>query len=444
MTYGLYKVWLEKEAVHRLKRFYLLAILLVSVSAPLIPANRWHSHPIDAAHSVLPVAHVKLPLVAPFAEPADPAAPENSSWPSGWLLPFLLGTGLFTLRFVRNMVFLLGQARRQPRRQVPGAVLVHSTAPNLPFTFLHYVFVDKAAFSDPDIHNELLTHELVHARQRHTLDILLIELLLCLGWFNPILWQFKKAIQLNHEFLADETVNRKFQRITDYQRLILSRMQHPSPMPLTSAFTFQTTKQRFIMMTTHTPVFRKWLAGCTAIAFLLVLPLLFGTSTIAQTTQPSVSPTRNAKPPQAIPKTSDSDFEQRFADKLVAIPIHPGKPIVRKTYAQLSPEEKKRVRLVPPQGPKTPTEAVFASWKNPKKFGVWVDGKRTRNFASTSLKASDIASYSRSYVHKNARQPEGYLYQIDLMTHAYYQNYLKESAENPFLILIANESGNTK
>jgi hypothetical protein len=84
---------------------------------------------------------------------------------------------------------------------------------------------------------------------------------------------------------------------------------------------------------------------------------------------------------------------------------------------------------------KTPTQKEFEDWKNPKRFGIWLDNKRIKNSDLNKYEPTDIASFSGSYVHKNARQPQGYLYQFDLMTHKEYERYLKEEAESPFLLV---------
>ncbi len=134
--------------------------------------------------------------------------------------------------------------------------------------------------------------------------------------------------------------------------------------------------------------------------------------------------------------TPVADMERLYGDKLVSVPVKPNDlKSGKKKFSDLSADEKKRVVLVPPSPRKTPTEAEFRAWKNPKKYGVWVDDKRTRNFPNTTLKAGDVVSYYSSYVHKNARQPEGYQYQIGLMTEDYYQHYLAKHVANPNLIL---------
>jgi bla regulator protein blaR1 len=132
-------------------------------------------------------------------------------------------------------------------------------------------------------------------------------------------------------------------------------------------------------------------------------------------------------------------MDQRFGDKLVQIPGTRRRELSRYVrFSSLTTEQKRHVTYIGPEPAKTPSEAEFNRWKNPRQFGIWLDGKRSRNFANTRLTASDIAAYSGSYVYKNARQPEGYLYQMELMTHARYAAYLKEQEQSPFLFLDSN------
>lgn len=128
------------------------------------------------------------------------------------------------------------------------------------------------------------------------------------------------------------------------------------------------------------------------------------------------------------------ELERRFGDKKVAAWIN-GRP-KEILYRDLTPEQKKWVRYMPTPPRLEPTEAQWNDWKNTKKYGLWVDGKRRRdNPLDTKYKRTDIVYFWSSYVHKNARQPEGYLYQLELYTESEYQRMLKREQEDPFLIL---------
>lgn len=124
---------------------------------------------------------------------------------------------------------------------------------SLPFTFLNYLFVSKSTYENAGIENEIIIHEMTHIRQRHSWDILGLEILRCIFWFNPILLRYKKAIQLNHEFLADEAVNNTYKDITAYQWLLYSKVQNFNPnFPLCSPFNYSVTAKRLKIMGSKT------------------------------------------------------------------------------------------------------------------------------------------------------------------------------------------------
>ena len=425
-----YKAVLENERMHGFKRFFLLGSLLFAALMPLVSlevASRavW----LTAIPPEL-VSGPELPAGLPMAAPAALEIATPTSW--SWLLG---GYGLVAVlllgRFGRNLYRMARQIIDNPKRAFRGAILVRLSMGSLPYTFLRYLFVPAAAYERGEMEEELFTHELAHVRQRHSLDILLIELLLCLAWFNPLLYWYRRAMQLNHEFLADEAVVSRCHDVPRYQRLLLSKLPAaPPPLPLlASALLFQTTKQRLLMMTKHTSRRTTWLASSATTLLLGALTLLLGT-TAAQIAPPTRETSALAKTPRLAATAAPDTLLQRYGDKLVT--LYGGQ---RKKYADLTAEERKLVWVVPLSPRRTPTEAQWADWHNPRKFGIWVDGKRLRGNALSAYQRTDIVEFSGSYVHKNARQPEGYLYQMDLTTEKGYAEEVRRHQESPFLIL---------
>jgi bla regulator protein blaR1 len=463
---GFYRLSLENQPMHRLKRAYLLGTLLVSLVAPLLR--------VEVAAEQVPFSHnvpVQLPRQASGQAMHVPDAPPDADYRSrDWLsvatfaplLPFatslfVLGTLVMLFRFGRNLYRLWQQVRMAPTLPFRGATLVLMPGNALPHTFLHYLFVSKTAYEQGDIAPELLTHELAHIRQRHSLDVLLLELVLCAGWFNPLLWWLKKAAQRNHEFLADEAVNRAFGNVPAYQHLLLSALSHTQPAPaLASTLTFQTTKQRLLMMTKTTNS-----ARTAAAAFGATLLLGLAAALLSMTTAPAqVPPAKPAKtaatPPNAVSPTpiatgpgrsvqfGPEEMERRFGNKKVMLSNKTRKAFGLKTdqplFSELPPALKKTVYFLPPDAPRTPTEAQWQDFKNTKKYGIWVDEKRRRDNPMAKYNREDIVYFWYSYVHKNARQPEEYLYQLELYTKAGYEKYLNYFEENPMLSVAPNQA----
>ena len=136
----------------------------------------------------------------------------------------------------------------------------------------------------------MLTHELAHANQWHSLDIIFIEALQIIFWFNPFLIPYKKAIQLNHEFLADEQVLKSHIRVRDYQELLLDKATL-NKVYLTSNLNFSVTKKRLIMMTKNTSKKRAYFLASATIPLSFMLLSFFSSETNA----PEITPDTAAK-----------------------------------------------------------------------------------------------------------------------------------------------------
>lgn len=116
------------------------------------------------------------------------------------------------------------------------------------FSFLNYIFISKNDYLDKNVRNEILIHELIHVKQKHSADVLFVELLIVFFWFNPALYLYRRAIRLNHEFLADEGVINSTGDIPAYQMLLIDRATYSRVCSLASSLTYLITKKRLIMM----------------------------------------------------------------------------------------------------------------------------------------------------------------------------------------------------
>jgi hypothetical protein len=135
-----------------------------------------------------------------------------------------------------------------------------------------------------------LLHELAHVKQKHSLDILMVELLQIVFWFIPILSIYRKAIKLNHEFLADTAVLKKHKNIVYYQQLLLATASFNSQHYLASSINYSVTKKRLEMMTKHTKKAKTWIKSLVLIP--LFSFLLYSFSETVKVTDPLLNPSR--------------------------------------------------------------------------------------------------------------------------------------------------------
>lgn len=411
-----YRILLEKQRMHMFKRFYLLAALITSFVLPFVTIEFY----TEAPSPLSPVAGMIAPgPQTTFAHPDS----ENGSYLSGaaWGA-YLLITLTLLIRFATNIFGLLKKVRNNTTTAAEGAVLVLLDEPVVPHTFLRFVYINNKEYRAGTIPSELLAHEVAHVRQRHTLDILFIEILKIIFWFNPLLYLYKKAIQLNHEFLADHEVILQTENVVAYQQLLLLNAAQPAVFPLTSSLNFSLTKKRFLMMTRSTSRKTALLLKLLLVPVSAGLVALLCTKTVAQ--EKAAGNAFIASSPAGAP--DDVRRDKYYAGVHVTIHDDLNKLYINKQYEELTNREK-QVYLPLPTYParQKPTADAYASWKNKKQFALWLDGKNCDNEVLDKIGPEAIAGYSESFIFKNARtmqhpQP----YQIQVYTHLYFEKNL--------------------
>lgn len=269
-----YIALLEKQTMHVFKRFYLLVALGASFGIPAIVFVDYVVIGIPA--NILPVL-TNTPILDLATNQGLGAIAKESTVDLPFLLwtLYALGFVVFAYRFLRNLTQVIFKIQKNQKLQNTFTTTVLLLDNIVPHTFFRYIFLNKNNFETKAIPQEVLLHEEAHARQKHSIDVLLIELLQVLFWFNPLIYFFKKSIKLNHEFLADEAVLKKDIPAANYQKTLLSYLsvarETHSQSPLANAInysSYSSIKKRFKIMKTKTSN-----KGIVLRSF-LVLPLL--------------------------------------------------------------------------------------------------------------------------------------------------------------------------
>lgn len=116
------------------------------------------------------------------------------------------------------------------------------------FTFFRYIIINPLNKTDYEI-KHIIQHEKIHASQLHSIDLLMIELLTAVMWFNPFVWMMRKSLQQVHEYLADEGVLKSGINMFDYQSVLINQVAEERYIGLSSGFNHSLIKKRIIMMT---------------------------------------------------------------------------------------------------------------------------------------------------------------------------------------------------
>lgn len=439
-----YYLFLEKERAHRFKRWYLMGTLLLSLTIPLITVELEQPQ----FTSQISTLNEYFPVDIPVAEQAAGTSTElnetapDFNWVTAILIVYGIVTAILLLRIFNNFLSILSDVNDKTLTSYREATLVVHNKHVIPYSFLSYIFISRQ-----DIDNkQILLHELTHIRQRHSWDVLFVEFIHCLMWFNPVIIFFKKAIRLNHEFLADEVVIKNYPT-AEYQTILFQKAQLTSALSLASSFNYSATKKRFIMMTTMKNQTRAFIKITLSCLLLICAALIFPKKIYAQDNPPQINPVPQITPEQNGQGATTQmimEFDSIIYKYVREDRSKTGKVTrwlnttsvtdaertrMREIYNVMTAEQKAKYPVhshmiftpfTPPRK-NPPTAEEFATYADPKVYGIWLDGKRIANAELAKYQPSDITHVFKSRLLKNAAHYGQYKFHLDLMTQAYFE-----------------------
>ncbi len=261
LFYLAYVIFLQKLTFFRANRYFLLAAVIFSMLLPHIN----FTPPVTVAnYSNL------IPEVTVYSQaPSGPVRPEPGplSAARALMVAYIAGVALLALRLIVRLTHLALLISRNTTRRYKNAIIVNLNSEQAPFSFLNYIFINESLYGDEEKQN-IIDHELVHISQAHTFDLMLLELLTIVQWFNPVAWLYRRSILEIHEYLADEEIIKKGTNISFYQSLLLNLQLGREYFSPASNFNRSLTLNRIRMMTSIKP------AAWKRIGFYILVPLL--------------------------------------------------------------------------------------------------------------------------------------------------------------------------
>ena len=257
--YLFYKLLLSRDTLHRMNRVLLCGVLLLSFLLPLCVITVEKELPgVSAAGiDVIPENYFRRDMVFENRIPDDTRdlmiteepepAPEPFDW--GVLLGIIYFAGVFaTLGWtVCNIVRVVRMTRRGQRIPLGnGSVLVLSDRIRAPFSWMRYVVMSEEDYACGG--GTILVHEQAHQRLGHSWDLLLVDLLGCLQWFNPAMWLLRVELRAVYEYEADEQVLRCGVDAKDYQMLLIKKAVGGRWYSIANSLNHSNLKNRITMM----------------------------------------------------------------------------------------------------------------------------------------------------------------------------------------------------
>jgi len=244
ILYSLYWLLIRNKSNFKLNRMYLLSVLLFAFLFPLI------SFPVEIEEFVNTNQFNFINTVNDFTSFSNTVAIKTKTpeTPVDMQLilsyAYLLITFLLLLRFIIELIRIIKKIVAYDKIKKERFTLIVNQNFKSPFSFFHYIFVEKS----PGVDSLIIEHEKVHVRQLHTLDLFFAQISSALLWINPFMYLLKKELVALHEYLADFAVLNNGENHEKYLNQVLNQVQNNFNSGLLSKFNYSLTKKRLKMM----------------------------------------------------------------------------------------------------------------------------------------------------------------------------------------------------
>jgi len=234
-----YILLLRHETSFRQNRIYLLTGLILSMIVPFV------QFPVSVEYQ--PDVLIRLKTVEILGT-GKQALTNSSFFTTDNILKIVYISGvLFLIIKLLYHLWIISKFRSNSKiiKNRYGKV-VYTGKRHPVFSFLNYVFIDIETENSKEL-EVILEHERVHIVQLHSIDLLLLEVLAIVQWFNPMVWLYLKSIKQNHEYLADQGVIKNGFSVDTYQYVLLNNYSALG-FGFANSFNHSLTFKRLIMM----------------------------------------------------------------------------------------------------------------------------------------------------------------------------------------------------
>ncbi|MBQ4063900.1 MAG: TonB family protein [Bacteroidaceae bacterium] len=254
---ALFVALMQQETYHRLNRFTLLAIIALSLALPCV--NLGIETPLSRLFANEPASiaeKTSIEIASTEILPIAQAVPTEATTPINWgnvaAAIYIAGVIILLVRLVFMYAGLARTIKRgtatpaEPYTNEKIKLRVREEEEIKPFSWFRWVVINRTDLQESG--REILTHEAAHARSLHSMDIIIIDLLILLQWFNPMAWFTKYCMKNIHEYEADEAVINSGTNVERYQQMIIKKAVGARLYSIANSFNHSSTYKRITMM----------------------------------------------------------------------------------------------------------------------------------------------------------------------------------------------------
>ena len=320
--YFCYRLLMERETLHRLNRIVLLSSILLSLVLPLCVITLHETVEVEQVRVVDHSELVITDLVTASVEDAAHNSPEKN-WMDTMksiLQPSVVIFVVFMIGLVSRLLYI-ANSYRHLRRMImdseqhlleDGVTLAVVDLPVAPFSWMHTIVLSRTDYEE--CNPSILAHERGHIQLRHSWDIVFVEVLTALQWFNPVVWLLRRDLRTIHEYEADASVLSSGSDVSQYIQLLMRKATGTQASILANGINTSQTKKRILMMLqTKSP-------RHNSLKLLLLLPIIGITLALnAETVTDMVY--KNDRPQRQAPMKKDKNQETVKVDNNQDIPV---------------------------------------------------------------------------------------------------------------------------
>lgn len=244
LFYAFYRLFFYKDTFFGWRRTALLCFFAIAAAVPLLNIQTW----IVEQEPMVAMADLYASVVLPEFTVSPKATVDWKKILQEFAV-FAYGGGVLflTIRFLIQLAGIIRLADRCRTLQIGDSTIHLLPKEGGPFSFFHWIFIYPSSHTEEEF-NEILTHEQTHARQWHSIDVVLSEWVCILCWFNPFAWLMKREIRTNLEYMADAHVLENGYDSKTYQYHLLGLSHHKAAATLYNNFNVLPLKKRIKMM----------------------------------------------------------------------------------------------------------------------------------------------------------------------------------------------------
>jgi hypothetical protein len=272
--YLTYYFLVQKETFFNSNRWFLLFGLFASVSIPLFFIKKivLIEAPKLVVNNLSSITNTRINSVVD--EP-------TIDWYNILIIIYLIISIFLVLKIVSELVSFFKLIKNKEITVSKPFAMVDINENINPFSFFKYIVFNSTKYTNSELEN-ILNHEKVHSKEKHSIDVLIAKIYCTLFWFNPFVWLYKKAIIQNLEYIADQKAIQNIEDKKAYQMTLLKAVTDHNCLSITNSFYQSLIKKRIVMLNKNQSQKRNLWKYTLILPFLIVFVMLFQIKVIAQ------------------------------------------------------------------------------------------------------------------------------------------------------------------